>query len=199
MSSPDRVLDYWFPSDSARANKLWWGKDPELDAQIRAEFGATLAAAKARQLDAWAETPRGRLALIIVLDQLSRNILRDDPETYAADADARALTEAGLDRGDDRKLQPIERLFFYLPLEHSESLADQQRCVALMEALAAEVAAEPGVSDERRDQFAGFVDYAIRHRDIVARFGRFPHRNRLLGRESTEDELAFLTQPGSSF
>jgi uncharacterized protein (DUF924 family) len=199
MSSPDRVLDYWFPADTARANKLWWGKDPELDAQIRAEFGETLAAAKAGQLDAWAETPRGRLALIIVLDQLSRNILRDDPETYAADADARALTAAGLERGDDHQLQPIERLFFYLPLEHSESLADQQRCVALMEALAAEVAAEPGVSDQRRDQFAGFVDYAIRHLDIVARFGRFPHRNRLLGRESTADELAFLTQPGSSF
>jgi len=199
MSSPDRVLDYWFPADTARANKLWWGKDPELDAQIRAEFGETLAAAKAGQLDAWAETPRGRLALIIVLDQLSRNILRDDPETYAADADARALTAAGLERGDDRELQPIERLFFYLPLEHSESLADQHRCVALMEALAAEVAAEPGVSDQRRQQFAGFVDYAIRHLDIVARFGRFPHRNQLLGRESTAEELAFLTQPGSSF
>ena len=199
MSTVDRVLEFWFPADSARANKLWWGKDPALDAEITEEFGPTLAAAKAHELDAWADTARGRLALIVVLDQLSRNILRGDPETYAADAQARALTHAGLERGHDAEVRPIERLFFYLPLEHSEALADQERCVGLMEALAAEVAAEPGVDEARRKQFAGFVDYAIRHRDIVARFGRFPHRNALLGRPSTPEELEFLTQPGSSF
>ncbi len=199
MRQPDEVLEFWFPADQDRANALWWGKDPALDAEIRERFAATLSAARAGELDSWAETARGRLALIVVLDQLSRNILRGDPSTYAADAQARALTLAGLERGHDRALRPIERLFFYLPLEHSEALADQQRCVALMQELADEVAAEPGVDDARRDRFAGFVDYAIRHRDIIARFGRFPHRNALLGRSSTAEELEFLTQPGSSF
>lgn len=189
MSTPDEVLEFWFPADQARASKLWWGKDPQLDAEIRERFGPTLRAARAGELDHWAELARGRLALIVVLDQLSRNIHRNDPEAFAADARARALTEEGLARGHDRELQAIERLFFYLPLEHSESLDDQERCIALMQALA----------DEFGEQYVGYVDYAVRHRDIIARFGRFPHRNAVLGRPSTAEELEFLTQPGSSF
>ncbi|MFO7566042.1 MAG: DUF924 family protein [Enhygromyxa sp.] len=196
MTTPDEVLDYWFPADPTRANKLWWGKDEGLDAEIRERFGAGLRAAKTGALDHWAEQARGRLALIVVLDQLSRNIHRDDPEAFAADEQARALSEAGLERGHDRQLRPIERVFFYLPLEHSESLADQERCVELMRALAEEVAKQDLA---RREQFEGFVDYAVRHRDIIARFGRFPHRNAVLGRASTPEELEFLTQPGSSF
>jgi uncharacterized protein (DUF924 family) len=193
MTTPDDVLEFWFPPDPARANKLWWGKDEQLDAEIRERFGATLATAKAGELDHWADHARGRLALIVVLDQLSRNILRGDPETYAADEHARALTLRGLELGHDRELSPTERLFFYLPLEHSESLDDQERCVALMKQLAAEV------DEDRRATFTGYIDYAIRHRDIIARFGRFPHRNAVLGRTSTPEELEFLTQPGSSF
>lgn len=193
------VLEFWFPADSSRANALWWGKNPELDAEIRERFGATLSAAKAGELDPWANTAAGRLALIIVLDQLSRNILRGDPETFAADPQARALTVAGLELGHDRELRAIERLFFYLPLEHSEVLADQQRCVELMRTLAADVAAEPGVDDARRAQFESFIDYALRHQQIIARFGRFPHRNAVLGRTSTPEEIEFLTEPGSSF
>jgi uncharacterized protein (DUF924 family) len=193
MTTPDDILDFWFPADQTRANQLWWGKQAQLDAEIRERFGPTLAAARAGLLDSWAERARGRLALIITLDQLSRNIHRDDPEAYAADVRARALTHEGLARGHDRELRPIERVFFYLPLEHSESLADQESCVELMRRHAEEV--EP----EQRQQYAGFVDYAIRHRDIVARFGRFPHRNALLGRVSTPEEREFLTQPNSSF
>lgn len=193
MSTADDVLEFWFPRDRERANKLWWGKDAALDAEIRERFGATLAAARAGELDEWAATARGRLALIIVLDQFSRNIHRDSPDSFAADAQARALTKDGLARGHDRELELLERLFFYLPLEHSESLDDQQQCVALMQSLA-DVAGEA-----RQQEVAFYVDYAIRHRDIIARFGRFPHRNAVLGRASTDEELAFLQQPGSSF
>jgi uncharacterized protein (DUF924 family) len=193
MTTPDEVLDFWFPADQARANKLWWGKDEQLDAEIRQRFGPTLQAARAGELDDWTANARGRLALIVVLDQLSRNIHRGSPEAFAADPQARALTDEGLARAHDRELRPIERLFFYLPLEHSEALADQQRCVELMRELAGEVA------PEQREQFEGFVDYAVRHLEIVARFGRFPHRNAVLGRTSTPEELEFLTQPGSSF
>jgi uncharacterized protein (DUF924 family) len=195
MSTPDEVLEFWFPGDRERANALWWGKDEALDAEIRERFAATLAAAKAGELDAWADTARGRIALIIVLDQFSRNLHRGDPETYAADDDARALTQAGLERGHDRELPPEQRVFFYMPLEHSEALADQQRCVELMRALAS----DPSLDESSRERFANYVDYAVRHRDIVERFGRFPHRNEVLGRESTEEEREFLTQPGSSF
>jgi uncharacterized protein (DUF924 family) len=193
VSTPDAVLEFWFPHDSARANSLWWGKDARLDAEIRERFAATLAAAKAGQLDDWAATARGRVALIIVLDQLSRNIFRGDPQTYDADEQARALTLDGLALGHDRELPGIQRLFFYMPLEHSEQLEHQERCVELIRRLAEDV--EPG----QRERFVGFIDFAIRHRDIVARFGRFPHRNALLGRESTAEELEFLQQPGSGF
>jgi uncharacterized protein (DUF924 family) len=199
VSTPEAVLEFWFPPDSARANALWWGKDARLDAEIRERFGATLAAAKAGQLDDWAATARGRVALIIVLDQLSRNIHRGDPQTYDADELARKLTLDGHALGHDRELSGIERLFFYMPLEHSEQLDHQEQAVALMERLAEDVAAEPGVEAGRRAQFVGFIDFAVRHRDIVARFGRFPHRNALLGRESTPEELEFLKQPGSGF
>ncbi len=199
MTTPDDVLDFWFPSDSARANAMWWGKNPQLDAEIRERFGPTLAAAKTGELDGWAATARGRAALIIVLDQLSRNIFRGDPRTYEADERARALTLEGIALGHDKQLPPMQRLFFYMPLEHSEELEHQEHCVELMRALAADVAAEPGVEPGRRDGFAGFIDNAVAHRNIVARFGRFPHRNALLGRESSAEEIEFLKQPGSSF
>ena len=199
MITPAQILEFWFPADQDRANALWWGKDEALDTEVRERFGSTLAAARDGALDHWAETARGRVALIIVLDQLSRNIFRGDPETYAADEQARALALAGLERGHDRELSAMQRMFFYMPLEHSESLADQERCVELMGALANEVAADPAADPALRESFAVVVDFAIRHRDIVARFGRFPHRNALLGRASTPAELEFLTQPNSSF
>ena len=199
MTTPNDVLDYWFPDDQARANAMWWGKDPALDAEIGARFGDTLRAAKAGELDAWASTARGRLALIVVLDQLSRNILRGDPETYAADAQARAHAEAAIALGQDLELPPRQRMFVYLPLEHAEDLAAQEHCVERMRALAESVAADPESTPEQRKLFDSYIGYAIAHRDIVARFGRFPHRNALLGRASTDEEREFLTNPGSAF
>lgn len=199
MTTPDDVLDFWFPADSARANKLWWGKDAGLDAEIRERFAATLAAASAGELDGWVATARGRLALIVVLDQLSRNIHRDHADAYAADAQAREHSLAAIAAGQDLEIAPERRLFVYLPLEHSEELADQERCVELFRGLAEAVAREPEVTQARRELFANYVKYAVAHRDIVARFGRFPHRNALLGRASTDEEREFLTQPGSSF
>ncbi|TNE92369.1 MAG: DUF924 domain-containing protein [Deltaproteobacteria bacterium] len=191
------VLDYWFGEThadgrfDASKNPLWWGHAEATDAEIRERFLPRIEAASRGELD-WAGEPLGRLGLVILLDQMRRNAFRDTPAMYAEDPRARSLVHEGLEAGVHRELHPIHRLFFYLPLEHSESLVDQERCVALCRELAAEVRAEQGTYDN-------FVDYAIRHRDIVARFGRFPHRNAILGRESTQEEQLFLTQPGSSF
>jgi uncharacterized protein (DUF924 family) len=138
-------------------------------------------------------TSRGRLALILLLDQLPRSIHRGTPEAFAQDAAARQVADSGLAAGADRLLRPIERLFFYLPFEHSEDLADQHRSVRLFRELG------ESVLESQRDVFSGFLDYAVRHREVIERFGRFPHRNRILGRESTPEELAFLEEPGSSF
>jgi uncharacterized protein (DUF924 family) len=195
-TDPETVLTTWFPSDPAHAQKLWWGKDEAIDTDLRERFGATLAAARRGELEHWADTARGRLALIIVLDQMSRNIHRGSPEAFAADARARALTHAGLERGHDRELAPDERVFMYLPLEHSESLAEQDQCVGLFRALADDVTA---LDPEQGKRYVYYLTFANSHREIIARFGRFPHRNAVLGRASTDEELAFLTHPNSSF
>ncbi len=195
----ERVLSFWFgPPGSAaevagRQSKLWFGKSPANDQAVIEHFAATLAAATSGQLDHWADKPRGRLALVIVLDQFPHHIHRDRPQAFATDPQALALSLAALVAGEDRLLAPIERVFLYLPLEHAESLAMQERSVALYEQLASEAAAD------ERSLFDGFLDYARQHRDVVARFGRFPHRNAILGRPSTADELEFLKQPGSRF
>ena len=185
------VLDFWFlPAGDPRhgeSRQEWWRKDPAFDADIAARFGALLEAALAGGLGDWDRDPRGALARIIVLDQFTRNAFRDTPRAFAGDALARAATLAMLERGQDRSLEPVERWFAYMPLQHAEDLPLQERSVELF----GELARIPGHD--------GALDFAIRHRDIVARFGRFPHRNRILGRVSTPDEIAFLAQPGSSF
>ena len=193
------LLAFWFGSetgDSATAEaqkKLWWAKDAVVDAEIRERYGALVAAAAGGAHREWAREPRGRLALILLFDQFPRNIYRDTPQAFAHDGLALRLAIDGIAAGADRELRAIERVFFYLPLEHAESVHMQERSVALFTALAA------GVPEADRSSFAGFLDYAVRHRDVVHRFGRFPHRNRILGRESTPEETAFLAQPGSSF
>ena len=195
----ERVLSFWFgPPGSAaevagRQSKLWFGKSPANDQAVIEHFSATLVAATSGQLDRWADTPRGRLALVIVLDQFPHHIHRDRPQAFATDPQALALSLAALATGEDRLLAPIERVFLYLPLEHAESLAMQERSVTLYEQLAGEAAAD------ERALFDGFLDYARKHRDVVARFGHFPHRNAILGRPSIADELEFLKQPGSRF
>lgn len=195
----DELLTFWFgenPDDAAVAGakaELWWGHRQETDELLQARFGAAASAAAADVLDHWVGSPRGRLALILLLDQLPRAIHRGTPAAFAQDAKARAAASQGLDSGADRLLRPIERLFFYLPFEHSEDLADQDRSVELYRELVT------SVPNAHREAFAGFFDYAVKHRDVIKQFGRFPHRNLILGRESTPEEKAFLEQPGSSF
>jgi uncharacterized protein (DUF924 family) len=195
----ERVLSFWLGEldahgmCSAERSARWWAKDPALDAAIRAEFGPTLAAIMAGEHQEWLDTPRGRLAYVIVLDQFSRNIHRGTAQAFAGDERALLVALDAIDHEIDRALREQERVFLYMPLMHSESFVCQERCVSLFRTLCA------GASDPLRALLTSNLDFAIRHRDVVAAWGRFPHRNEVLGRQSTEAELAFLQQPGSSF
>ena len=193
------ILDFWFLADgqagSGQERPEWFRKDPAFDASIRQRFLEDIETALTGGFAAWdrglshgaPSDPRASLARIILLDQFTRNVFRDTPLAFSGDA--RALSEARslVDRGADRQLNRVERSFVYLPFEHAEDLAMQERGVALFEELGRESGEE------------GAAEWAIRHRDIIARFGRFPHRNQVLGRTSTPDEIAFLKTPGSSF
>jgi len=182
------VLTFWFgdgPADGPR--KAWFAKDAEFDRICRERFGATHAAASVGELDHWQETPAGALALTVVLDQLSRNMYRGTAAAFAQDARALAVARSAVERGFDRQLPPLRRMFLYLPFEHSEDGADQARSVALFESLRGEQWLDEA------------VDYAHRHRVVIERFGRFPHRNAILGRQSTTAELEYLATPGSGF
>ena len=205
MNDPDlaprahQLLLYWFgdhddDAEVARAQAgLWWGHDEETDAEVRRRVGDLILPALAGELDGWAASARGRLALVLALDQVPRNVHRGTPLAFAGDERALALTREGLERGDPDHLRPIEQVFLLMPLEHAEDLAAQEECVERMQTLT------EAVPEAWREPFAMFCDYARRHRDVIARFGRFPHRNAILGRASTPEELAFLQQPGSSF
>ncbi len=189
--SADAVLDFWFgpPTAPVHGNPRpeWFRKDAAFDHAIRARFGDLHEDAMRGRLDDWDRTPRSLLARIIVLDQFSRNLHRDRPQAFAADAMALADARAMVARAWDGELPPVGRWFAYLPYEHSENVEDQETCVGLMRTL---------VVDAR---FAGAFDYALRHQAVILRFGRFPHRNAILGRASTAEEAAFLLEPGSSF
>lgn len=195
----DEVLSFWFGEldehglASEDTTKRWWRKDAAFDEQIRARFEALHRAVLAGEREDWLDSARGRLATLIVLDQLSRNMFRDSARAFAADGQALEIALGGIDQGMDRTLPVAQRAFFYLPLMHSEDLDTQQRCVALFEALHAEL------DGTAREQIAANLDFACKHRDIVASWGRFPHRNEVLSRESSAEERAFLEQPGSSF
>ena len=199
METPETIREFWFGGNAddgevARAKeRLWWGKDAAADEQIRRRFRPVVEAAARRELEPWSSTADGRLALILLADQMPRAIWRGTPRAFAYDPLALSWCRAGLAEGIHQALRPIERVFFFLPLEHSESVDDQEAAVALFEDLAASVPREHGAT------FEGFLDFAVRHRDIIARCGRFPHRNRILCRESTAVEIGFLELPGSSF
>ncbi len=199
IATPEAVLDFWFGAPgaaadiAARQSKLWFGKSAANDQLVTERFAETLVAAGRGELDGWNGSPRGRLALIVVLDQFPHHIHRNHGLSFAYDAQSLAIALDMIQRGEDARIAPIERVFAYLPLEHAETMAMQDLSVAQYEKLAAEASpAEQGL-------FEGFLDYARKHRDVVARFGRFPHRNELLGRPSTPDEIEFLKQPGSRF
>jgi uncharacterized protein (DUF924 family) len=192
MTAQD-VLDFWFlpPGDPAygKARMEWFRKDPAFDAQIRTRFGSLIAQAIAGGLREWdMQGPAGALARILVLDQFTRNAYRDAPESFAGDLLALTAAQALVDSGADRALPPFQRAFVYMPYEHAEDARMQQCAVDLFARLAAE-----------NDGFTEMLDYAHRHRGVIARFGRFPHRNPILGRASTADELHYLGQPGAGF
>jgi len=193
------LLACWFGSAcetraAARARvELWFRHDEAFDRQLAERFRDLPERGRRGELDAWADTPRHALARVIALDQLPRNLYRGSPQAYAFDAAALAAASDALGRGHDRALDPLEALFLYLPFEHAEDLAMQERSVRLFESLQ-----ERAPSGLER-VFAGFADYARRHHAVVARFGRFPHRNETLARASTEEERAYLTDGGERF
>ncbi len=200
-SVPETVLDFWFGtlSEEGRADsahlKSWFTKDPEFDATIRDRFSWVYAqlVGRAPLTPEWLREGRDRLAAIIVLDQFSRNMFRDTPAMFSADPLARSHAFELIGLGEDRTLPFSMRGFSYMPLMHSESLAHQERCIELFQAFCDEL------TGEKRSTIEYNLEFAVKHRDIIARFGRFPHRNAILGRESTEEEVEFLAGPGSRF
>lgn len=175
------VIRFWFEELEP---KQWWVKDDKLDVEIAERFGPLLNAAASCELAGWRGTAEGRLAEIIVLDQFSRNIFRNKPEAFAQDPLALGLAQEAVRCGADQELSSEKRRFIYMPFMHSESAQIHERAVELF-------GSEPALADN--------LEYEYKHKEIIDRFGRYPHRNEILGRESTEEELEFLKQPGSSF
>jgi uncharacterized protein (DUF924 family) len=198
LKTPNDVLSYWFgdieaPDFPRPRPEIWWGKDEAVDAKIKADFSETLIAAGAGELAGWKNSPRGLLGHIILLDQLSRNMHRNSPDMYALDGEAQDLVMLALENDTHLALTATERSFLYMPLMHAENLALQRLGVRLF-AQAVRHAPPAGLKGA---EFT--LDYAKQHEVIVGRFGRFPHRNEILGRTSTPEEIAFLKEPGSSF
>ena len=192
MFAADDVLDFWFGApgspEHGQWREAWFRKDPVFDALIAQRFSPAIEAALAGGLRDWTASPSGALARILLLDQFTRNTFRDTARAFAGDALALETARALVSSGGDLSLAPLQRTFVYLPFEHAEDMAMQDESVRLFAALVATT------SDSH-----GLLDYARRHRDVIVRFGRFPHRNAALGRASTADEQAFLALPGSRF
>ncbi len=187
--TPDDVIEFWFGDRSPEQARKWFMRDAAFDAQVRDKFSALYARAASGELDSWRDTARGALALVLVLDQFPRNMFRDDPRAFATDAVALRGTRELLASGKLEELAPLERVFALMPMQHSEDRDIQREGVAQYARLA-----ETGDAQAKAS-----LDYAKRHAEIIERFGRFPHRNAVLGRPSTPDEIEFLKQPGSSF
>lgn len=189
----EAIHDFWFGELDENGlcreerHSLWFGASDETDTFCREYFGASLALALDKQLPSWAQTDRGLVALVVLLDQFPRNIHRGTAQAFAGDSLALGLAQEAIASGRHLRLPAIHRVFLYLPLEHCEDLTAQETCVALFAALAKQTG---------HPQFDEFCRYAIAHRDVIARFGRFPHRNVALGRESSADELAYLDEHG---
>lgn len=195
----ERVLEFWFgtfpdahTSDPSKAD-MWFKNGSAYDTKIFSEFGAIYGKASHGELDNWTETPRGRLTLIIVLDQFSRHLHRGQAESFAQDLTAQQICLEGIAAGDDLVLHPVERVFFYLPLEHAENIERQNHSIAAFEGLVQDV------PEAKRGMFASFLNYARRHHYVIERFGRFPELNTILSRASTPEELEFLESGEYSF
>jgi uncharacterized protein (DUF924 family) len=204
MDEARKIRDFWFgklplaPEDLEKRMRLWFGHEitPEQrqrwDDLIRTQFEPLVKRAIAGELAAWADGPRRRMSLILLLDQFPRNIYRGSARAFAGDAEALALALSGMNSGADAALDPVERMFFYMPLQHSETLDVQDESVAAYRRLHMEA------PDALKETFASALEYAKRHRAVIAQFGRFPHRNRILGRASTPDEIAYLKTGGEN-
>jgi len=196
MAAYEPILDFYIgPLDQfGRADddhaRRWFTRDDTFDQQIAERFAGAYDDVRARRCESWLGQPRGRLAYVIVLDQFARNIFRNSPRAFESHGQALAAAVEGVARGHDGPLAVDERMFLYMPFVHSEELATQERSVALFEALAG------SALPEARERLAGALDYARKHRDIIARFGRFPHRNSIFGRTSTADEMDFIKAGG---
>jgi uncharacterized protein (DUF924 family) len=186
MTTPREILQFWF---SERARPLWFERDSLFDDDIRARFAPLVHQAQLGGFEDWRSSPEGALALLLLIDQFARNIHRGQAKAYLGDARAREIAAEAITRGFDQRYPFPDRVFFYLPFEHCETLANQDRYLMLME----------GCMREFGEPAAVFLDYAHRHRDIIKRFGRFPHRNEALGRDTTEEEAEFLKGPNSPF
>ncbi len=198
MSDYEGLLTEWFGpkvGDHERppGHARWFRGDAAFDEELRSKFGDMPERAERGELDAWVATARGALALVIVLDQLPRNLYRGTARSFAFDSRARDVAKAAIGRGFDAAVDPVWRAFFYFPFEHSENMVEQEISVDKIRAAA------EGAKGPARELLEDYTDYAIRHLRIIERFGRFPHRNALLGREMTREETAFLKEPGSSF
>ncbi len=199
MASAEEVLEYWFgplsePHDfNPDRSKLWWVGGPDVDEEIRQRFGPDVRRARAGQLDTWLAQPRSALGLVILLDQFTRNLGRGTPDAFGGDPAAFAASTTAIERGFDRELRPIERAFLYMPLMHAEDRSAAQRCVAAFERLSEEIGATCP------EGYPDFLPHAKQHASIVERFGRYPHRNEILGRATTPEEARFLDEGGPNF
>ncbi|MBV6622146.1 MAG: DUF924 domain-containing protein [Rivularia sp. (in: Bacteria)] len=191
MCRANEILDFWFGSrdkpDYGKPRKVWFAKQPEFDEEIRRRFLADYEKAAAGNLDEWKESSDTCLALILLLDQFPRNIFREDPQAFATDWEALSTAHQAIAQGFDRQLLNVQRWFVYLPFVHSENIEHQRQAVKLFQKLSGD-----------RDS-ASAIENAIRHRSVIERFGRFPHRNSILGRPSNPEEKEFLKQPGARF
>lgn len=195
MSKVDELIEFWFPQNHSTRDlmKRWFSASESMDRDIQERFGLCLQQAEQNALQDWQDSPKGHLALIILLDQFSRNIYRGSAKAFANDALARQSAKDFIQQKRDQDLDLYWRIFVYLPFEHSENIQDQEESMRLFQEL---VKIAP---DSQKPDFVYFLDYAQQHYDIIKRFDRFPHRNERLNRVSTPDEIAFLKQPGSSF
>lgn len=191
MAQVQEILNFWFGSpeqpDYGKPKSFWFNKKPECDEELRIRFLTDYQKAATGHLDDWMNAPESCLALILLLDQIPRNIFRDTPEAFATDWEALSAAQHAVGQGYDKKLLTVQRWFIYLPFEHSENLEHQRQAVKLFQQLSNDL------------DSTSSIDYAIRHMRVIERFGRFPHRNAILGRASTQEEKEFLKQAGSSF
>ena len=196
-----KILNFWFGEmkynslPDTKKQKMWWIKDKKIDNLIKKKFEKHLILAKSIKFDEIKENPKEILAFVILLDQFSRNIYRDSPRSFAHDNIALKIVLKGIQKGIDKKMKAVERVFFYMPLMHSEDIEVQEKSVECFSGLEVEF--------KDNDDFAHLVTqnrkYAVLHYDIIQKFGRYPHRNKILGRKSTSEEMEFLKGPGSSF